>query len=80
MRFEGVGVSAGSLLGGVIFKVWGGRLLFRASGALSLVCCGLHGLIQVLAMRCDMHQEGASDRPGFSKVDTRDCSADAEKQ
>ena len=63
------------------FKVYGGRLLFRAAGALSLVCCGLHGLIQVLAMRCDMHQEeGASDRPGFSKVDTRDCSVDAEKQ
>ena len=61
-------------------KVYGGRLLFRAAGALSLVCCGLHGLIQVLAMRCDMHQEGDSDRPGFSKVDTRDCSVDAEKQ
>ena len=77
--FEGLGVSAGSLLGGVIFKVWGGRMLFRGAGALSLVCCGLHGLIQVLAIRCDQQEAGGSDRPGFSKVATGD-SGDPEKQ
>ena len=76
--FEGVGVSVGSLLGGVIFKVWGGRLLFRASGALSLICCGLHGLIQLLAIRC-RQQEESNERPGFSKVPTR-ARGDAEKQ
>ena len=76
--FEGVGVSLGSLLGGIIFKLWGGRLLFRASGALSLVCCGLHWLIQILAIRCHQEEE-SEERPGFSKVPTRDR-GDAEKQ
>ena len=78
--FEGLGVSLGSLVGGVIFKVWGGRLLFRAAGALSLLCCGLHGLLQVLAIRCaDPDQGGGEERPGFTKVATRD-SGDTEKQ
>ena len=60
--------------------MYGGRLLFRASGALSLVCCALHGMVQMLSLKCDQHSQHTEEevdpdntrRLGFSKVATRD--------
>ena len=44
--FEGLGVAVGALLGGLIFKHHGGRLLFRGAGILALAGCAVHVVIQ----------------------------------
>ena len=55
--FEGLGVAAGALLGGVIFDRFGGLVLFRWSGGVALVACVLHGSIQLVLPRSQDKQE-----------------------
>ena len=58
--FEGLGVAAGALLGGVVFDNFGGLVLFRASGGLALVACALHGVIQLILARYKEKQDTQS--------------------
>jgi len=46
--FEGAGVAVGSLVGGAIYKTWGGMTMFRVFGVFSLIMCVLHAIIQLL--------------------------------
>lgn len=46
--FEGVGTSLGSFIGGHLYGTYGGWITFRAFGIGSLVCCGLHILLQYI--------------------------------
>lgn len=46
--FEGVGVSLGSLIGGIIYEKYGGWWAFRIFGLASLVCCVVHVIAQYL--------------------------------
>lgn len=49
--FEGVGVSLGSLIGGIIYEKYGGWWAFRIFGLASLVCCVVHVIAQHLVNR-----------------------------
>ncbi|KAJ0184107.1 hypothetical protein K1T71_000530 [Dendrolimus kikuchii] len=44
--FEGVGTSLGSFIGGRLYDIYGGWITFRSFGIGSLICCGLHILLQ----------------------------------
>merc|ERR1712098_15277 len=56
--FEGLGVAVGALLGGVIFKLYGGRIMFQGAGGLALVCCILHAAMQTILKRyCSQDKE-----------------------
>lgn len=48
---EGIGIAAGSLIGGFLMDRLGGTLTFRWYGAVGLVLCGLHVLAQSLMER-----------------------------
>ena len=58
--FEGLGVAAGALLGGVVFDKFGGLVLFRLSGVVALVACVLHGIIQLIFARSQEKQDTQS--------------------
>jgi hypothetical protein len=49
--FEGIGVSVGSLLGGVLFDKFQGATTFRMYGIVSLVLFGLHFMVQCVIGR-----------------------------
>jgi len=76
--FEGLGVAVGALLGGVIFKIFGGRLMFQGAGGLAIVCCILHAVLQIILNRCcsqdkERHNEASQDKNRQNvdiKVDT----------
>lgn len=49
--FEGIGVSVGSFLGGILYKNYGGAMTFRIFGIGSLIACLIHALVQYLLTR-----------------------------
>ena len=49
--FEGFGVAVGALVGGVVFKNFGGRMLFLSAGIVSSVACVIHAVIQIVMNR-----------------------------
>lgn len=57
--FEGVGVSLGSLIGGVLMDKYRGALTFRIFSIGSFVCCILHFIIQyVMEKRSSSKDQG----------------------
>ncbi|XP_059062995.1 major facilitator superfamily domain-containing protein 6 [Achroia grisella] len=63
--FEGVGTSMGSLIGGQLYKHYGGAATFRWFGVGSLIFCVLH-LIAQYALRNRVQQNFLT--PGYSSV------------
>lgn len=57
--FEGVGVSAGSFIGGLLFKWYGGAATFRMFGICSFIFCLLHVAVQYLLHRGQQRSAGA---------------------
>lgn len=51
--FEGVGVSLGSFIGGLLLEEIGGSRTFRAFGIFALVACLIHALVQFLIQGSD---------------------------
>lgn len=49
--FEGAGVGCGSLLGGIIYEQFGGRILFLAFGVATMIIGCLYGLINFLCKK-----------------------------
>lgn len=50
--FEGIGVAAGSFIGGHLMESLGGSLTFRVFGVAALVLCLVHVLVQRLLLKC----------------------------
>lgn len=46
--FEGVGVSIGSFVGGILMESIGGSATFRLYGTIALIFCFLHVVVQKL--------------------------------
>lgn len=67
--FEGLGLAIGSLVGGAIYKNYGGPFLFQAFGVFSLVMCLLHALLQLLMGRF-CHEDNDAGQKGFQVVAT----------
>uniref|UniRef100_A0A170ZKW0 Major facilitator superfamily domain-containing protein 6 n=1 Tax=Triatoma infestans TaxID=30076 RepID=A0A170ZKW0_TRIIF len=42
---DGLGFSIGSLIGGVIYKLYGGRMLFIITSVVALTCCIIHSIL-----------------------------------
>ncbi|KAK9508984.1 hypothetical protein O3M35_006409 [Rhynocoris fuscipes] len=42
---DGLGFSLGSLIGGVIYKIYGGRILFILTAVLAFLCCITHSIL-----------------------------------
>ncbi|XP_069691840.1 major facilitator superfamily domain-containing protein 6-like isoform X2 [Periplaneta americana] len=59
--FEGVGVSLGSLLGGILYDKFGGAKTFRIYGTASLALFIIHALVQLLLGRKSHYSEKARD-------------------
>jgi len=73
--FEGAGVAIGSLVGGAIYKNYGGPFLFQAFGVFSLVMCLVHLVLQIVMGRfCDEGIE--TGQKGFQVVAAFDGAAD----
>lgn len=56
--FEGMGISLGSLIGGVLYDKLGGALTFRVFGVASLFACAIHFLLQWLLERRSSQDQG----------------------
>lgn len=57
--FEGVGVSLGSFIGGILYHEYGGPWTFRFFGVCALVCCLVHAGVQfVIARLCSSDSDG----------------------
>lgn len=66
--FEGVGISLGSLVGGVLYDGFGGAATFRTFGIASLIACVIHAGVQWLMEQNSQEDEGKDcDSP---KIDT----------
>ena len=71
--FEGFGVAVGALVGGVVFKHYGGRTLFLGAGLVSCVSCLIHAGAQVFILRHKQetpdndinNREGAQEQQKF---------------
>lgn len=50
--FEGIGVAAGSFIGGHLMESIGGSLTFRVFGVAALVLCVVHVIVQKLLEKC----------------------------
>lgn len=50
--FEGIGVSAGSFIGGYMMEHMGGSYTFRMFGIAALLLCILHVLVQKFIAKC----------------------------
>ncbi|PSN34536.1 hypothetical protein C0J52_19087 [Blattella germanica] len=57
--FEGVGVSLGSLFGGMLYDKFGGAITFRIYGSFALALFILHSLVQFLLGRRSVYNEQA---------------------
>jgi len=73
--FEGLGLAIGSLVGGAIYKNYGGPFLFQAFGVFSLVMCLLHALLQMLMGRF-CNEDNDTGQKGFQVVATFDHGPD----
>ncbi|XP_056634030.1 major facilitator superfamily domain-containing protein 6-like isoform X2 [Diorhabda sublineata] len=60
--FEGVGVSAGSSLGGYLYKKVGGPLTFRYFGFAALIICVIHVLVQRLLQELNGAKYSTSEK------------------
>lgn len=54
--FEGIGVSLGSLMGGVLFSHYGGTITFRIYGIGAFIVFILHGVLNFCCFRCSNSQ------------------------
>ncbi|XP_046389484.1 major facilitator superfamily domain-containing protein 6 [Ischnura elegans] len=63
--FEGVGVSLGSLLGGIVFEKFGGTVTFRSFGIAALCAFVLHGAVNYFFLKGNRpHNSPAFQKPG----------------
>lgn len=60
--FEGIGVSAGGLVGGYAMDNLGGSMTFRWAGYVALVLCILHVLVQMVFARVYAVDEEVVDK------------------
>lgn len=58
--FEGIGVSLGSFVGGIMYDVYGGQLTFRLYGIGAIVACFLHAGVQYFLNRFE--EKGKNER------------------
>ncbi|CAH0547882.1 unnamed protein product [Brassicogethes aeneus] len=70
--FEGVGVSLGSFVAGILFKEHGGAMCFRMFGIGSLVACLLHASVQFLLSRKDYETKYAHPTEGLAPLEEED--------
>jgi MFS family permease len=66
--FEGVGVSLGSFVGGVLYDVYGGPWTFRLFGIGALIVCLLHAGVQYLIKRSDFENHYTSPGEALKTV------------
>ncbi|EFA00564.1 major facilitator superfamily domain-containing protein 6 [Tribolium castaneum] len=66
--FEGVGVSLGSFVGGLIYDAYSGPWTFRLFGIGALITCLLHAGVQFLIKRSDYEARYTSPSEAFSAL------------
>lgn len=64
--FEGVGVSLGSLIGGMLYESYKGPLTFRLFGIGALVLCLLHAGVQYL-----LRETGNNTKSGGGDIENK---------
>lgn len=68
--FEGVGVSIGSFVGGLLFESIGGSETFRIYGIVALVACLVHILVQLLLRKYSKDKTGKLNHKKSQIVET----------
>lgn len=72
--FEGVGVSIGSFVGGLLFESIGGSETFRIYGIVALVACLIHIIVQLLLQKYSKDKTGKLKSKKYCEDTNKDCS------